>query len=103
MTKHSSSEDVLKCPLDLDESNKFGRCADNLLEKNALAIGGAQVTLTEDDKVKITLVKAKKAGKRGVKQSQLEKATEKLYNLEPCSLPEKPLNVDLDLYQMEDY
>ena len=53
--------------------------------------------------MEITLVNSKKTRKRGVKRGQLGKVIEKLYDLEPCSLPEKPLHIDLDLYQMEDY
>jgi len=33
----------------------------------------------------------------------LEQATSQLYNLETSSRPEKCLNIDLDLYQMEEY
>jgi hypothetical protein len=35
--------------------------------------------------------------------SRLEKATQCLYDLEEAHEPEKPLNIDLGLYQMEDY
>jgi hypothetical protein len=37
------------------------------------------------------------------KTSRLEKATHCLYDLEAAHEPEKHLNLDLDLYQMEDY
>jgi hypothetical protein len=37
------------------------------------------------------------------KKSQLEKATHHLYDLESSHAAEKILNIDLDLYQMEDY
>jgi hypothetical protein len=103
LTKHTSSEEALKCPLDLDEVSKVSADADSLMEKNMIAIGGGHVSLVEEGKVEITLVKAKKARKRSVKRSQLDKVTKKLYDLEPCSLPEKPLHIELDLYQMEDY
>jgi len=33
----------------------------------------------------------------------LEKLTCHLYDLEDCNGPEKRLNIDLDLYQMEEY
>jgi hypothetical protein len=36
------------------------------------------------------------------KKSQLEKATHHLYDLESSHAAEKILNIDLDLYQMED-
>jgi hypothetical protein len=38
-----------------------------------------------------------------VKKSRLEKATSHLYDLEDSTGPEKVLNIDLGLYQMEDY
>jgi hypothetical protein len=103
LTKHTSPEETLKCPLDLEEVGKVGADADTLLEKNILATGGGRVNLIEEGKVEITLVNSKKTRKRGVKRGQLGKVIEKLYDLEPCSLPEKPLHIDLDLYQMEDY
>ena len=37
------------------------------------------------------------------KTSRLEKVTAHLYDLEDASGPEKKLNVDFGLYQMEDY
>jgi len=37
------------------------------------------------------------------KKTQLEKATHHLYDLENYHAAEKVLNIDLDLYQMEDY
>lgn len=100
MTKHVAPEEVLKCPLGLDEAGKVGEGVGKLLETNTLAIGGGRVSLVEEE-VKIPLVKAR--ARKSVRRSRLAKATEKLYNLEPCGLPEKPLNVDLGLYQMEDY
>ena len=100
MTKHVTPEEALKCPLSLDEVGKVGDGMNRLLENNALVINSAQVNLVADDsKLKIPLVKARK----NVRKSKLGKITEKLYNLESCDLPEKPLNVDLGLYQMEDY
>ena len=37
------------------------------------------------------------------KKSRLEKATNHLYDLEDSCGPEKQLNIDFGLYQMEDY
>ena len=37
------------------------------------------------------------------KKTRLEKVTAHLYNLEEAHCPEQCLNLDLDLYQMEDY
>lgn len=99
MTKHVAPEDALKCPLGLDDAGKVGDGLNKLLENNALVIGSAQVSVLQNSKLEIPLGKARKT----VRKSRLGKVTEKLYNLEPCNVPEKPLNVDLGLYQMEDY
>jgi hypothetical protein len=37
------------------------------------------------------------------KKSNLEKTTSNIYDLEDCNGPEKTLNIDFGLYQMEDY
>lgn len=103
LTKQTSSDDALKCPLELDASGRLCECGDSVLEKNSLAIGGAQVNLPDESEAEAAMVSLKKSGKRSLKRSELEKITEKLYNLEPCTLPEKSLNLELDLYQMEDY
>ncbi len=99
MTKHVTPEEALKCSLGLDEAGKVGEGVNKLLDNNVLVIGSAQVNLVQDSELKIPLVKARKT----VRKSRLGKITEKLYDLESCDLPEKPLNVDLGLYQMEDY
>jgi hypothetical protein len=51
-------------------------------------------------KVKVRMVKAKVTT---TKKSRLEKATSHLYDLEDCHGPEKALNIDLGIYQMEDF
>jgi hypothetical protein len=51
-------------------------------------------------KVKVRMVKAKMTT---TKKSKLEKATSHLYDLEDSHGPEKVLNIDLGLYQMEDF
>ena len=45
------------------------------------------------------MVKAKMT----TKKSNLEKATNHLYDLEDCNGPEKTLKIDFGLYQMEDH
>jgi len=99
LTKHATQEEALKGPLGLDDAGKLHTGVNKLLENNALVISSAHVSITDEDKVKIPIAKPRK----NVKRSRLGKITAKLYNLEPCNLPEKPLNIDLNLYQMEDY
>ncbi len=71
------------------------------LVDNTMVICGAHnpVVETQPKKLKVHVVKPKVT----TKKSKLEKATSQLYDLESCSGPEKSLNLDLDLYQMEDY
>ena len=50
--------------------------------------------------MKVRTAKSKVPVKR---TSRLEKVTSILYDLEEVHGPEKPLNIDFGLYQMEDY
>ncbi len=66
---------------------------------NTLIISAPHVTRKPKGKVKVRVVKAKVTAKR----SRLERATSHLYDLEDSAGPEKHLNIDFGLYQMEDY
>ena len=55
--------------------------------------------LAKPKKVKVTMEKPKVTAKK----SRLDKATSHLYDLEDTHAPEKCLNIDLGLYQMEDF
>ena len=66
---------------------------------NTLILGATNVMPKSKGKMKVRMVKTKVT----VKKSRLEKATSHLYDLEDSSGPEKPLNIDLGLYQMENY
>jgi hypothetical protein len=66
---------------------------------NTLVLGGSNVMRKPKGKMKVRMVKTKVT----VKKSRLEKATSHLYDLEDSSGPEKPLNIDFGLYQMEDF
>ncbi len=66
---------------------------------NTLVLGGSNVMRKPKEKMKVRMVKAKVT----VKKSRLEKATSHLYDLEDSCGPEKPLNIDFGLYQMEDF
>ena len=99
MTKPINPEDVLKTPIGLDEPYRIDACVTGLIEKNTNVIRKTHLTVPEEDLVKLPLAKSRKTTKKG----KLGRVIGKLYNLEPYGLPEKPLNIDLDLYQMEDY
>jgi hypothetical protein len=66
---------------------------------HAMVIGGSQV-VRKPKTTKVRMVKSKMSAK---KISRLEKVTANLYDLEDAHGPEKPLHIDLNLYQMEDY
>ncbi|HEX7482529.1 MAG TPA: hypothetical protein VF350_03585 [Candidatus Bathyarchaeia archaeon] len=67
---------------------------------NTLVLGTPSVIGKSKGKMKVNrMVKTKVT----VKKSRLEKATSHLYDLEDSCGPEKMLNIDLGLYQMEDY
>ena len=67
---------------------------------NSMVIAGTHVVRKPKNKMNTRMVKNKMPIKR---TSRLEKATRCLYDLEAAHEPEKTLNLDLDLYQMEDY
>jgi len=66
---------------------------------NSMVISGTHVVRKSKNKMKVRMVKPKVT----VKRSRLEKATQQLYDLEEAHEPEKPLNIDFGLYQMENY
>jgi hypothetical protein len=66
---------------------------------NNLAISAPNLISKPKNKMKTRMVKAKVT----TKKSRLEKATSHLYDLEDSCGPEKTLNIDFGLYQMEDY
>jgi len=67
---------------------------------HSMVIGGSQIVRKPKGKMKVRMDKSKMPVK---KTSRLEKATSHLYDLEDTHGPEKPLNIDFGLYQMEDY
>jgi len=67
---------------------------------NSIIIGGSQITRKPKSKMNVRMVRGKVPIK---KTSRLTKATQNLYDLEDAQGPEKQLNIDFGLYQMEDY
>ena len=100
LTKQEPIEPTIKYHTPLDETSKLavGNVSE-MLEKNTFSVHPAQIRPEKLENAKVTLVRCTTRSRR----SKLEKATEKLFNLESCGEPEKPLKIDLDLYQMEDY
>ena len=67
---------------------------------NTMLIGGDEIACKPKAKLKPRMAKSKAPVKR---VSKLSKATASLYDLEDAHSPEKPLNIDFGLYQMEEY
>lgn len=88
--------DELKCNLTL-EDDKI-EVAPQIID-NTMQIGATHVMHKPKGKMKVRSVKAKVH----VKVSRLDKVTSHLYDLEDCTGPEKSLNIDLGLYQMEEF
>ena len=99
MTKQEPVEPALKCHGTLDEAGKVSvGSVSEMLEKNAFSVHTAQINPEGLRNSKITLVRSKTVSRR----SKVGKVMEKLFDLESCGEPEKPLKIDLDLYQMEE-
>jgi hypothetical protein len=94
LTKHLHDE--LKCNLTIEDAKLEPTLIDNSL---AIAAPTRIVCKPKSTKVKTRVVKAKMT----TKKSRLDRATANLYDLEDSHGPEKALNIDLGLYQMEDF
>ncbi len=98
MTKHPSvHEEALKNQLTIDDVKV--EVVPKMID-NSIVLGGPHIVQKPRTKMKAGISKSRMAPKR---TSRLEKATHYLYDLEEAHSPEKPLNVDFGLYQMEDY
>lgn len=92
LTKHSSDESALKCPLAIEEPKKN-------VEGSALIVCDTQASAELEDALKVTPIKTVMKWETG----RLGEIMCELYNLEDCVKSEKPVKIDLDLdlYQME--
>ena len=72
-----------------------------MMDNNSLIICDANASPELEDKLKVTPIKTGIESKR----NRLGKIMPELYNLENCIKSEKPvkINLDLDLYQMENF
>ena len=98
MTKQAD-EVTLKGHLPLEGANKIIESTTEMVCNEALVICSAHVKPMEESVPKIAPVKIS----LGSLRSKVERIMHKLYDLESDGEPEKPLDIDLDLYQMENY
>ncbi|MCL1977810.1 MAG: hypothetical protein FWG55_06915 [Candidatus Bathyarchaeota archaeon] len=97
MTKQ---EELLKCPIDENLDAKI-EVAPQLVD-NTLHLCVPRCVHLNSEEVAVT-PKKRVVKTKMITKTQLQKATSQLYNLESCNTATKVLNIDLDLYQMEDY
>ncbi len=95
MTKHVS--DDLKCHLTLEDAEV--EVKPEVIDNTLVIARPHVVHKPESSEIEVRIVKAKMT----TKKSNLEKATSHLYDLEGSHGPEKCIDIDLGLYQMEDY
>lgn len=95
MTKHLPEDALKQLGLDDLKVEVLPKIIDH-----SMVIGGGQIVRKPKSKMKVRMVKSKVTVK---KTSRLDKATNCLYDLEDTHGPEKQLNIDFGLYQMEDY
>ena len=99
MTKPAPDEATLRCSIAIEEAAKVTSTVTEVMPKNTLAIYDAHTKPEQKSKPKAAPISARISGAK----SRSGKFMHKLYNLESCNEPEKPLKIDLDvdLYQME--
>lgn len=98
MTKHAD-EIAVKAHLGLEDAGKVIENTAELVCDEALVICRGHVKPVQERAQEIAPVKIKANSLR----DKTDEAMQKLYNLEQSGETEKPLKVDLNLYQMENY
>jgi len=96
LTKHIH-DDALKCHLSVEDIKV--EVVPKIID-NSLALGASGIVCKPKEKMKVNRMEKPKVT---VKKTRLDRATNHLYDLEDSCGPEKVLNIDLGLYQMEDY
>lgn len=87
--------------MSIEEANRVGEVIAEMMSDDALVIWGARVNSNQAGILRVTLVMT------GVRSPDLLSGygsiAPQLYNLDPHGGPERPLNVNLGLYQLEKY
>jgi len=85
----------------IEEANRVGEIVTEMMDDDALVIWGARVNPEQNGSLKVTLVMT------GVNSPHILSGfgtiAPQLFNLEPYAAPEKPLDIKLNLYQMENF
>jgi hypothetical protein len=99
LTKQTADETTLKCHMTAEGANKVSENVTKMMNNNELIICDINTSPEKEDQLKTTPIKT------GTETNRLGKIMPKLYNLENCIAAEKPVKIDLDLdlYQMENF
>jgi cell division protein FtsZ len=85
----------------IEEANRVGEIVTEMMNNDALVIWGARINPEQNGKLKVTLVMT------GVNSPHILSGfgtiAPQLFNLEPYAEPEKPLDLRLNLYQLENF
>ncbi len=83
----------------VEGANKVSENVTKMMDNNALVICDVNTSPKKEDQLKTTPIKT------GTEANRLGKIMPELYNLENCIASEKPVKIDLDLdlYQMENF
>ena len=91
MTKQPSNENALRCHITVEEASK-------VVEGNALVVCNLPHSPKLEEKLEVTPISTE----THLKSNDVGTVVAELYDLEGCVEKEKPVKIDLDLYQMED-
>jgi cell division protein FtsZ len=83
----------------IEEANHVGEIVTEMMDRNARVIWGASVDPQQQGRLKVTLVMTGVNSLNSLNSSR--EAGAKLFNLDPSAEPERPMDIKLDLYQME--
>lgn len=87
--------------LTIEEANRVGEIVTEMINDNALVIWGARVNPQQEGRLKVTLVMTD--GDSPNILSGFGTIAPQLFNMEPDDEPEMAINIDVDLYQMENF
>jgi hypothetical protein len=90
------NDDALKCSLGVDDVKIV---VSPKTVDHSIIIGTPKTLYQPKDKLKNELIEARATAK----EDRLDKTASKIYDLEDNIGPEKPLNINFNLHQMEDY
>jgi cell division protein FtsZ len=85
----------------IEEANRVGEIVTEMMDDSAQVIWGARVSPEQTGKIKVTLVMTRADSLSSL--NGMSKIAPGLFNLEPYAGPEKPLDLKLNLAQMEDF